>query len=171
MIRLAFFRGKGLISRLIRLQTRGRYSHVGVLTEEGYVIEAWHIGGVCFNAHLGMVHAENTPVDIYRVPGLTRGHNAEILQWLKQQCGKGYDYRSVARFISRREQSAEDRDRWFCSELVMAAFNHAAFPLLTCPAWKVSPEVLSWSPRLQFEYSTFTEKPEPHSFDLEAQPA
>jgi len=156
MIRLAFYKGSSLVSRLIRLQTRGEYSHVGVLTEEGHVIEAWHLGGVRFNAHIGMVHTPYTPVDIYRVPGLTRGQNSEILMWLKQQCGKGYDYRSVARFISRRAQAPEDRDRWFCSELVMAAFNHADFPLLSCPDWKVSPEILSWSPRLQIEKSTVT---------------
>lgn len=155
MIRLAFYRGTSLVSKLIRWQTRGRYSHVGVILQDGGIIEAWQNGGVRYNATIGMVHDPATPVDLYSIPTLTRAQNADILQWLKQQCGLGYDFRGVFRFLTR-TGAPIDRKRWFCSELVAAAFGRHGITLINTNPAKVSPEVLSWSPFLKFEFETHT---------------
>jgi uncharacterized protein YycO len=153
-VKLAFYKGTSWVSLAIRWQTRGRYSHVGVVTPDGKIIESWHRGGVLKNASLGMRHDPQTEVDIYSVTGLNRMQNASVLEFMENQLGKKYDFLSVARFISRRE--VDDQEKWFCSELVMAAFHHAASPLLNVASHKVSPEVLSWSPRLKFEFTTTT---------------
>lgn len=159
-MRLVFYKGKGLISSLIRWQTRGQYSHVGVQMPDGSVIEAWHVGGVRWNAGLGTAHDEGTEVDVFLVEHLTKVETMRVLDFLKSKLGRGYDFRSVARFLSRRNESNEDRDRWFCSELVAAAFASAGVRLLSAPPARISPEVLSWSPRLVKFETVFTKKPD-----------
>ena len=87
-------------------------------------------------------------VDLFTVPALVTVQQA-ALAFAQAQLGKPYDYTMVARFISRRTESIRTKDKWFCSELVFAAFLHAGLPLLrdTQP-WEVSPELLSKSPYL-----------------------
>lgn len=159
-MRLAFYKGRGLISRLIRLQTRGKYSHVGVLMDDESIVEAWHVGGVRWNAGLGTAHALGTEVDIYLIEGVTKMEKARAMGFLRSKLGRGYDFRSVFRFLTRRDERQEDSDRWFCSELVAATFAHAGVRLLTAPPARISPEVLSWSPRLMKVDTIFTTKPD-----------
>jgi hypothetical protein len=40
------FRGKGVISTLIRWQTRGEYSHAALLMPDGMIVESWQGAGV-----------------------------------------------------------------------------------------------------------------------------
>ena len=159
-MRLVFYKGKGLISRLIQWQTRGQYSHVGLQLEDGSVIEAWHIGGVRHNAGLGTAHELGTEVDIYLVEHVTKAEKMRVLDFLKSKLGRDYDFRSVFRFLSRRGESDEDRDKWFCSELIAAAFASAGVKLLMTNPSRISPEILSWSPRLVKLETVFTTKPD-----------
>lgn len=159
-MRLVFYKGKGLISRLIRWQTRGQYSHVGVQLPDGTVMEAWHVGGVRHNAGLGTAHELGTEVDVFLVEHLTKTETGRVIDFMRTKLGHGYDFRSVARFLSRQDEREEDRDKWFCSELVAAAFEAAGVKLLTAPPSRISPEVLSWSPRLVKFETVFTTKPD-----------
>lgn len=49
----------------------------------------------------------------------------------------------VARFVTRRQADRESAGKWFCSELVFAAFQAAGIDLLArTEAWEVSPGLL-----------------------------
>ncbi|MEW6306060.1 MAG: hypothetical protein AB1705_21495 [Verrucomicrobiota bacterium] len=135
-----------MIGRLIRWQTRSPYSHASIVFEGGRVIESREFIGVRQLASLQPQPGER--IDLYRVP-LTGDQCEAIRAFLYAQLGKPYDYTSVLRFISRRKASRESGHRWFCSELVFAAFHHAGVRLLDrVEPWAVSPGLLSLSPLL-----------------------
>lgn len=162
-MKLAFYKGKSLTSQLIKFQSRGVYSHVAFLLENGTVIEAWQDGGVLHNASLGMRHSPGTEVDIFDLPAMETYQKRALMHFLNEQLGKKYDFRGVFRFLSlprifnRLDPMADDVTRWFCSELAFAATNHAGIPLLARVRQdKVSPAVLSYSTQLTYVKTVLT---------------
>lgn len=141
--KILLFRGRGIISRLIRWQTRSRYSHAAFLLPDGRILEAWQGSGVRV-AHV----PDWCDIDVFAVEGVDRLQWSAVLGFARAQIGKGYDYRGVFRFLSRRR--TPDNGRWFCSELVFASLAKAGVDLLrdTDPA-EVSPGMLARSPLLQ----------------------
>jgi uncharacterized protein YycO len=147
-MRLLFSHGNDLISRLIRWQTRGDYSHVAIELENATIIEAWHKGGVLHHpdaAAFAKIHpgAIVTPFTIRDISSkkMTKARN-----FLLGEVGKPYDFRAVFRFVSR--VPATKNNRWFCSELAAAAFAHAGMPLLHQEPEHISPRDLAMSPFL-----------------------
>lgn len=140
--RVLLFRGRGVISTLVRWQTRSIYSHAALLLPNGQILESWQGAGVRVRSL-----SDWSGVDCFRVQGMTGDQWGQALRFAYRQIGAGYDYISVARFVSRR--NAPDNGRWFCSELVAAALQVAGVQLLARvdPA-EVSPAMLSWSPLL-----------------------
>ena len=139
---ILLFRGKGLMSALIRWQTRSKYSHAALLTREGTVIEAWQFAGV---REIELKSWEG--VDAFDVEGLFNKDWDNVIDFARSKIGCKYDWLAIARFISRR--SGIRNDRWFCSELVFAAFLRSGIRLLArIPMWKVHPGMLSYPPVL-----------------------
>ena len=138
------YRGIGLVSKAIRFQTRSDYSHVALETSTGEVFEAWHIGGVRKLRNFREGHHAGTEVDVF-TPILPI-KESEAVEFLTTQVGKDYDFRSVFRFLSRRD--APEDGKWFCSELVMVVFNKFAVPLLNLSPWAASPRDVCISPIL-----------------------
>lgn len=153
--RLLFFRGTSWVSEAIKGFHRGDYSHVGLLTPQGSIIESWYKGGVQENLLAHAPHTPGTVVDVYRVrEELVYIDHGRLLGWLRGEVGKGYDWKGVVRFLFR--SSRDDKKRWFCSELIAAAFVDQGRPLLFTEAHLVSPSVLAWSPLLVYERSFAT---------------
>lgn len=142
--------GRSLISRLIKWQTRSPVSHASVLfTSDDTVLES--IEGVGVRAVSAKHYAKDLAegrITQYRVPKLSRVQVKTIRDFMTAELGAGYDYGSVLKFITRRK--AAHNARWFCSELVFAAFAAAGVPLLqNVEAWAVSPGDLAMSPVLE----------------------
>jgi len=143
-MKVLLYRGRSIISRGIQLQTRSKYSHAAVMLDDRTVIEAWHKGGVRRLDSPFDGHSEKTLIDVYKVDDT---YYPEIVEdFLKQQIGKKYDFRSVLRFMTRIK--AKDNDKWFCSELVVEAFRRGGIDLLKGPAGMLSPRDLGISPHL-----------------------
>jgi uncharacterized protein YycO len=144
-LRIGLHRSEGWISKAIKWQTRSDYSHASLVLADGTVLESMQGKGVVYGRK---VETCVECVDLFQVTALGRVHH-DALEFARQQIGKPYDYTMVARFITRRTESTRTKEKWFCSELVFAAFLHAGLPLLrdTQP-WEVSPELLSKSPYL-----------------------
>lgn len=146
-MKILLFKGRGILSRLIRWQTRGRYSHAAVLLQYGTIIEAWHTG-----VRRKKV-TDWTNIDIFSVPTLTPAQECYIETWLMKQVreGKKYDFLGVLRFVSRSKR--DNPNRFFCSELVVEAFKFAGVHLFAphIQGWQVSPSALEWSARLKLE--------------------
>ena len=145
---ILLFRGRSVISGLIRWQTRSKYSHAALLCPDGEVLEALEFSGVV-KARPSCLAG----VDAFRIKG-DAGEQILLnaIEFASSQIGKGYDYSSIFRFISRRECSGSGRQnrRWFCSELVFQACKENGLELLHgLDACKVHPGMIATSPFLE----------------------
>jgi uncharacterized protein YycO len=156
-IQIAFFRGKSWISRFIRWFTRGDYSHVGILFNDGTIIEAWHHGGVLHSAKVGTRHEPGTVIDIYDFHA-TADQVRTMYQFLLNQLGLDYDFKGIAGFLLHSRSCPQDRQAWFCSELALAMAQSAGINLLNEKPFKVDPTRLSWSPLLKKVRTVMTAK-------------
>ncbi len=146
-MRILQYRGKSLISKAIRFQTRSPYSHTAVQLDDGRVAEAWHIGGFQINANPWTVHSAGTEIDVYGIYG--RYNHERVERWLLDQEGKSYDFLAVWRFLSRRDHP--DDDKLDCSEAAILAFRVGGLNLLSGPAGHISPRDVVLSPHLRYE--------------------
>ena len=130
------------MSAAIRWQTRSQYSHAAIQLEDGSIIESWQGDGVR-RKYL----SDWEGVDVFDIAGAPDLNEEEIKEFLLDQLGKGYDYRSVLRFLTKKKGDASKS--WFCSELVFEAVKAGGLNLLErVEGWQVSPSVLSFSPCL-----------------------
>lgn len=146
-MKILAYRGVSWISKVIRWQTRSKYSHIAIELEDGSVIEAWHIGGVANNPSFKTVHSPKTKVDVLEIIG--QYDEKKVLEFLKMQIGHKYDFRSIVRFITRK--SSHVSPNWFCSELANEAFREGGLNLLSrISSSHVSPRDIGISPALRF---------------------
>jgi hypothetical protein len=154
LMKILLFCGTTLVSKLIRWQSRGPYSHAAMLFE-GVLYEAREGVGVhriiiqsSAEVKLKMPKGYGQ-YDTFRIdyPAL---NTESILSFLMDQLGKKYDYGSVLRFISRRQANRRDSGKWFCSEMCVAAVQQGGLNLLErIEPWAVSPAMLAYSPFLK----------------------
>ena len=146
---VALYRGTSVVSRLIRWRTWSDYSHAAWVCEDGTVLDAWQKGGVRHVANISIGHKPGTPVEFFQAD-LTPREIGRIKAFLRKQVGKKYDWHGVLKFISRRRTTADQQKKWFCSELISAAFAYADCRLLVrIRDEQVSPGLLSFSPLLK----------------------
>jgi uncharacterized protein YycO len=145
---IAAFKGKSIISRIIKVFNWSEYSHIAWIDEDFSGVEAWHRGGVSNFATPSQNHTPGTPVDLFTVPGETPQQTEMIRAFLLAQVGKKYDYAGVIGFLLRSHR-LQRKNKWFCSELVAEAYAQAGLPLLNMPSYMIYPGMLAASPRLK----------------------
>jgi uncharacterized protein YycO len=147
------YKGTSLISWGIRFQTRSKYSHSAIWLDDGTVVEAW-THGVRRVDTPSEDHTPNTEVDIFSINYDFDQAKAQL--FALDQIGKKYDYWAIPRFISRRDEPADDK--WFCSELVAASCHDGGCDLLhpSMPHGHISPRDIGMSPLLVFERTIVT---------------
>lgn len=146
-MKVVLFKGHGPVAAAIRWQTRSRYAHAAILTSDGTLIESKGNTGV--HAVAGWKKTEDA--ELFQVGGfgLTDREENAAVGWLSEQIGKPYDYLMVARFLDREQENRKSSGKWFCSELVFAAYQKAGINLLRdTEPWEVSPGMLARSPLL-----------------------
>jgi len=144
---IALYEGTSVKSRMIEWWSWSQFSHASWVKRNGRVVEAWR-GGV---SEWPTIHHNHTPGTrvIFLDLDLTPEQVERIESFLTSQLGKGYDFLGVNRFLTR-SQTPDDPERWFCSELIFAAFLHAGIELLArVEARKVMPVMLFYSPLLR----------------------
>jgi hypothetical protein len=162
-VELALYRGKSLVSRIIKWISWGIYSHAAIrLPDKGGIIyEAWEGVGVRKGISISDGHTLGTRVDIYPVV-ITDYEYDIIVQSLESQIGKKYDFKGVFRFspflrmFFSKYPSASEHNKWFCSELVLWALGRAGVILLNDEPWKVSPSDIAKSPLLKMTGVMYT---------------
>jgi uncharacterized protein YycO len=128
------FRGSGLLSWLIRVATHTGYSHAGLVfryRERVYCLEAMGKG-----VRLAPVSRllDHYPDGVFYC-GLAAAEPARetALGFGFQQLSLPYDVLGLVRFalalIFATRRPVKPDQRWFCSELVAAAYRRAEFPL------------------------------------------
>ncbi len=144
MITIGLHKHNGLAECAIKWQTRSPYSHASVIMDAGqYAVEAvW--------PRVRLV--ERPPIDPqadYFKVSLTPEQETRVREFLLKQVGKPYDLTMVCRFVTRQQETRKSQGKWFCSELIFAAFKTAGVELLArIEPWEVSPGTLSNSPLL-----------------------
>lgn len=143
---LAFFKGRGFISAVIRWQTDGPYSHVAAMRDWNHLTEAWQFKGVQTRTI-----TEWSDVDFYRL-WVTVAQKEKFFAYLDSCVGMRYDYRGVLRFATRSMPS--ENGKKFCSELIMDACEFAGIRIFNehVRAQQVDPNRLSWSTALEGPY-------------------
>jgi uncharacterized protein YycO len=123
MTLLRFSRGSGLADWIVRASTFADYAHVGFKLNDGLVLDATPSNGVTFR------EAQDDGTTIYFQPLAPKAHIDRAVEWAKLQIGRPYDWSAIAGFVFRRDWHSDD-SKWFCSELIEAAFSNAGWPLL-----------------------------------------
>lgn len=141
-----FFRGFGFISSVIRWQTWSPVAHCGIYFRDE-MIESWHNGGVRIVPNPIWNRTESDPtIEAYFVPDSQK--NIQAFLAAKKWVGKQYDFNAIVGFATRVD--TQDREKLFCSELVMEAYKKTGLELLSrIPSEKVSPGQLRTSPLLR----------------------
>lgn len=139
--------GSSFVSKLIKWQTRGHYSHAALRFDDGLVIEAKEFIGVRQLAVSDwIIQTSPNEWQTFEVPA-TPAQVAAIRAFALAQVGKPYAYGQIARFITRQDYATQPDDKWFCSELVFEAFKRAGLELFrNTEGWEVAPFLLEKSP-------------------------
>jgi uncharacterized protein YycO len=135
------YKGQGMISSLIKWQTRGEYSHAAIIAG-GVLYEAKEFKGTRKRM---AVDDEKAIYDDFLVE-TTKEQRDILIGFLEKQMGKDYDYSMVIRFLTRQQEQRASTGKWFCSEIIFASLRKAGVTLfnMTEP-WEVSPDDLKRS--------------------------
>ena len=133
------------ISMAIRATTHSWASHAEFIdTHAGTTLGSRSIGGVkirpCAKDHYSKVEQFNGPnID-------------KAYEWALTQVGKPYDFSAITGIVLNRNWHNESK--WFCSELVVVAFEKGGLPILsTRPSsafWRITPRDLLLSRQLYY---------------------
>jgi uncharacterized protein YycO len=144
-MKIAFYHGTGPLDSTISFLSRGYYSHVCIVLNDGSIIEAYPFSGVRRRTSI-QDKMKRKIVDVFGVP-TTPLQDKIIEDFLIKQIGKGYDYWALFGFVLyTTEDSRKASGRWICSELVFSTFRKAEINLLErVEPYKISPVILSYS--------------------------
>ena len=120
----------------------GRWSHCGLSTGEGTVVEARILQGVTETTMEEFVQrysARRVEEQRIECPDAAAG-----VAWARRQIGKPYDWRSVVGLGLR--ASWHEEDSWQCAELVEAALLHAGRARFRSAPHRITPNI-SWMAR------------------------
>ena len=157
---LAQYRGRSIVSKLIRWQSWGPYSHSAWLCDDGSVWESnmskhGKSRGLGNVPSLSTTHTPGTVVDLYVCKGLTRAREDRMLSWFEANAGLPYDWKAITRFVTRRWRGSDQAV--FCTEAVIRAMIHAGYHVIqNVEPWQVSPSALTTHLPFRFETSKVT---------------
>lgn len=133
------------ISQAIRWETWSAFSHVEFVLPGDRTLGAHANGGVMIKP---LTYCKPTNEERYRLVMPVNQQQA-ILAYATQQLGKPYDFTNIAGILAHRDWRVPNR--WICSELVTACFEHGGLPLLNAPeayVHRITPRDLYLSPML-----------------------
>ena len=149
-LELSFVTEASLGSQAIRWFTHSDFSHVDIITPDGYRIGARSdhpvgaAGEGCGRMMAGVqkrdMHYAGFTLDKRLIISCTPINAAIAYGWLYDQLGKPYDKRGLfASFLFDRPVPWWDEKEWWCSELAAVFVHNAGFPACRTPASRVSP--------------------------------
>ena len=110
-----------LIEQAIKIWTRSKYFHVEMIIKDVWVSTNPTAGAVYMNT----LQPLNDNYDYFDVDVDGRRIN-KVMDFLNAQVGKKYDYWGLF-FSTVFTMNVEDRNKWFCSELIAEALNVFGF--------------------------------------------
>lgn len=127
MVNVYFTRRCHWTSYLIRLLSWSHFSHVEVEIK-GEFYSANGKKGV-YRRTRAAFYASQDMIESWEVRDVSNVQVEALIRFLNAQRGKPYDYFAALGLGLWRRDWYHNENRWFCSELIDAAFKHAAHPL------------------------------------------
>jgi len=135
---IVFFKNKSFISKAIKWFTTSNWSHVGCMIDyNNNMIEAtWPRVKISnISSYKGCEYA------VLRLKqNLTDEQKIKILDFLKDKIDKRYDWRGIISFVIK--SNYQNKNWFFCSELVIEAYRAAGIELLRKETQWVTPQDL-----------------------------
>jgi len=139
---ILMFKGRGLVSSIIKWKTKSAYSHAGIVAwwnERLMVLEAVGKGVEARPISYVLEHYHGS-FDYYRPiknSGITAVERKKMILFAQEQLGKEYDTIHIIKFFLRmlfglnmtRKDQAEPPGKFFCSQYVSAVYNAAGYDL------------------------------------------
>lgn len=148
---IALYKGKSIVSGIIRWITWGQYSHASWIRDDYKEYESWQLSGVVFNPLWGSRHTPGTEVDLYDFRQPLTCKELTIMEDFMRDCvGEKYDWAGVLAFLPIiRLFKGHNDGRWFCSEFIAEALKQAGRELYEKDSYKVSPSDIAFCPLLK----------------------
>jgi len=135
-IKLLFSRTRTLHSLAVRLFTGSPWSHVEFIDGEGV------IGALPGGVRLTPLTERLAEVSAFQIVRVPCPEPRRVLTACYTQYGKPYDFAGIVGLVTR-ARNWQDRDSWFCSELVSWCFDAAGWPLFRKDlVWRITPQHL-----------------------------
>ena len=98
-----------------------QWSHCGLITRDGTVIESRMFAGVVETHWLDFIDRYH----VHEIVKVEAPDPEQAEKWARLQLGSGYDWGAIVRFISKRFGLDQSPKRWHCVELVETAITVA----------------------------------------------
>jgi len=126
----------------IKLFTNSKYSHAAMALTDGLMIHSTFRTGVAIVSFETWRQFYGGEWNIYEYINPIDARAARIMNnFVYKIAGSPYDWRGVLSFVF--PWIKQNSERYFCSELIAAAFKKAKLPLIDKPNWRISPADLS----------------------------
>ena len=137
-MKLRFVEGGAFDSKIIRWDSRCRWSHVEAVSPSA-TFGAQLKGGVKWRRYWDNAYRHVVGVEVVSIPA-TDDQEFKFWSFLQSQNGKPYDWRAIVSFGLGTRDWRED-DSWFCSELQARALEVAGLIKLPTdiPVWRITP--------------------------------
>lgn len=139
------------MAKTIRFFSRGKYNHTSLIFGDDECIEAHPLKGVYYHQkYYDDIEGKRYVIEIYDV--VQTDKQSRMMEYFAhRQVGKKYDFFAFFGFLFyASKENRKSRNRWMCSELTLATFQHVGINLLDrVEAWKISPTILSYTPKLK----------------------
>ena len=106
---IIFVRGNSILSKIIRLFDKGRYSHVAIAVSSTEILESQYFTR---SKIVKNYHEDYDVVDL----NLSEYQRKEVVRMSKSMVGKWYDYKQILGYIFKRPW--DNPNNMICSELV-----------------------------------------------------
>lgn len=140
-LELSFVTEHSIGSNAIRWFTHSDFSHVDIITPDGYRIGARTDHPVSGMAGVQRrdLHYSGFATDCRLVVPCSATEADYAYGWLKDQLGKPYDRTGLFRSFLFDDYNWRHDDSWWCSELAAVFIEKAGFPRCRCPANRMAP--------------------------------
>ena len=149
-MKIALYKSNGFFYNFIKFFTKGEYTHAGIFLNDGRLAEVKPFHKVSIEPDIFFDNKSGTVVELYDVE-MTPEQETVVMDFITRQLGKPYDYWTILGFVFyKTKEGRKSYGKWFCSELVFAAFEKAGINLLErANAWNVSPVMISYSSKIE----------------------
>lgn len=110
------------IDKVIRLITRGSYTHVALYVGDGLVLESSWVG-----LKLSRLSTKRGKYELYRVPGIDAAQRVDIIKYAAHRIDSKYDFKLLfavgVKILLGIDLGWDDPNKFICTEIIIDALR------------------------------------------------